>query len=124
MRVTPCECDAAGWCARHGCQKTWGLVELCRRLPDWFEIWERGRGPGQSTATETRRKDATDCTLRGAELRREQCPSCQGRVEIRVFACALHDSCTIAKPLSDTACCASCGDFTSAELDHPVLLHD
>jgi len=124
MRVTPCECNAAGWCARHGCRKTWGLVELCRRLPDWFEAWERGWGPGQSTATATGRRNATACTLRGPELRREQCPDCQGSVEIRVFACALHDSCSIAKPLPDTACCASCGDFTSADLDRAPLPPD
>lgn len=45
--MTPCECEQAGWWHRHSCAKTPLLVELCQRLPPWFELWERGSSPGQ-----------------------------------------------------------------------------
>jgi hypothetical protein len=38
------------------------------------------------------------------------CPSCQGTVALKLFACALHQCCTQARPVADLACCASCSD--------------
>lgn len=53
------------------------------------------------------------CRHRGGETGRELCPTCGGRVEVRVFACALYIACTLAKPLSGRACCATCPDRES-----------
>lgn len=44
-----------------------------------------------------------------------QCPSCQGTVMVKLFACELHKRCTLAKPIYDVACCAGCGDYSPKE---------
>jgi len=51
------------------------------------------------------------CMRIGAEVRRELCPTCDGHVQIKVFACALHGECTLEKPLAGLATCASCSDY-------------
>lgn len=38
------------------------------------------------------------------------CQSCRGRVELKLFACAVHGRCTPTKPAPDVACCAGCSD--------------
>ena len=45
--MTTCECTVSGWCRRHRCGKTEHLRQLCRTRPDYFRLWEEGRGPGQ-----------------------------------------------------------------------------
>jgi hypothetical protein len=47
------------------------------------------------------------CPHRGAEVRREVCTSCGGRVEIKIFSCAIHGECTIAKQLPGVHVCDS-----------------
>lgn len=52
-----------------------------------------------------------DCPHRSAEpVGVEGCGTCRGRVELKVFGCDLHVSCTIAKPLAGRRCCATCAD--------------
>lgn len=41
-----CECELAGFCTRHGMEKTEHWHRLCQR-DDYFAAWEAGRGPGQ-----------------------------------------------------------------------------
>jgi cellulose synthase/poly-beta-1,6-N-acetylglucosamine synthase-like glycosyltransferase len=48
--MTPCECAAAGFCPRHHCRKTPHWHMLCQTRPDYFRLWEEGRGPGQHLA--------------------------------------------------------------------------
>ena len=45
MPRTPCECPAAGWCARHRCWKPDAWHLLCQRNLAYFEAYERGEGP-------------------------------------------------------------------------------
>lgn len=40
MRLTPCECPAAGWCERHLVYKSSPAFQLCRRNRDVFAGWE------------------------------------------------------------------------------------
>jgi hypothetical protein len=42
-----------------------------------------------------------------------QCPSCRGRVELKLFACAVHGRCTQGKAAPGVACCAGCPDRTA-----------
>ena len=42
-----CTCSQAGWCERHQCHKTAHWHRLCRTRPQYFRLWEQGRGPGQ-----------------------------------------------------------------------------
>lgn len=51
--LTPCECRAAGFCPRHGVDKSDPrAVYFCQTRPDYFELWERGQGPGQPGGAE------------------------------------------------------------------------
>ena len=40
-----------------------------------------------------------------------ECSTCQGAVQVKVFACALYGKCTLAKPAQEIRACASCRDF-------------
>jgi len=51
------------------------------------------------------------CVHLSAEIRREECGTCTNNPRIKVFACALHCECTLGKPLTGIACCATCGDY-------------
>lgn len=50
--LTACECVFAGsgFCNRHGIKKTKHLQKLCRERSEFWEAWEQGKGPGQSTS--------------------------------------------------------------------------
>jgi hypothetical protein len=52
------------------------------------------------------------CTLRGEELRRIECAECRGTVQLKVFRCALHGECTLAKRAPALACCAYCEQYS------------
>lgn len=45
--MSSCECSEPGFCPRHKCNKTAHLHHLCKTRRDYFELWERGFGPGQ-----------------------------------------------------------------------------
>lgn len=44
---------------------------------------------------------------------RVACPSCRGRVQLKLFACAVHGSCTPLKKAPGVACCVGCSDYQS-----------
>jgi hypothetical protein len=52
-KKTPCECPLAGFCNRHGIQKTEHFHKLCQNHNGYFNMWEKCKGPGQAF---------TDCT--------------------------------------------------------------
>jgi hypothetical protein len=45
---------------------------------------------------------------------RRLCPSCRGKVEVKVLACTLYGECTVARPVEGLACCATCPDYRAA----------
>ncbi len=49
--MNDCTCPLAGFCSRHGVQKTNRMVHLCRNRQDYWQAWEEGRGPGQMRST-------------------------------------------------------------------------
>lgn len=53
------------------------------------------------------------CVHRGEATGLRKCPSCKGSVKVKIFACAIHGECTLAKPLEGVACCGGCKDFTA-----------
>jgi len=114
--MTACECVEAGWCRRHQCQKTPHWHFLCQTRPDYFVLWEEGRGPGQiSPAPKTARRGA--CGHLGSALREQACPACRGNVRIKVLACELHQQCTIGRRVESIACCAACSDYQPSATD-------
>lgn len=122
--MTPCECTFTGdgrtsWCARHQCAKTAHYHKLCQTQPAYFQLWEEGRGPGQNSGRKANPAEHVPCLHRGAEIRREECGACAGRVLVKIFACPLHGECSPAKELSGVACCAICTDYYSPQVIVP-----
>ncbi len=57
-----------------------------------------------------------DCVHRGqATGETVGCKTCTGRVELKVFACAVHSQgCTVSKKVDGKACCKGCPDYAGA----------
>lgn len=49
-KKTNCECPLAGFCDRHGVQKSAHYHKLCQNNPKYFNLWEKCRGPNQNPA--------------------------------------------------------------------------
>lgn len=45
---TQCECPLAGFCQRHGVDKSSHLHKLCQNHAGYFNMWEACRGPNQN----------------------------------------------------------------------------
>lgn len=44
-----------------------------------------------------------------------ECPTCNGKVHLKLFACAVHGQCTTGKRVAGVACCdARCGEYATA----------
>ncbi len=93
--VRPCLCDDCPRC------------RLFHTRDDYNRHWG---GPGLPVAAPPPKPRGT-CRHRGQETRRESCGVCSGRVELKVLSCGVHGECTVAKPLPDVACCATCPDY-------------
>jgi hypothetical protein len=119
MIATPCECSGPGFCPRHHCEKTPHWHYLCQTRADYFQLWEEGRGPGQNlpgpASAAAPPAPRSPCNHRGAAVREEVCPTCQGHVRLKVFACTIHTECTIARTVGGVACCATCSDYQAAD---------
>jgi hypothetical protein len=109
--VTACECPGPGDCSRHQCRKNAHLHALCRTRQDYFDLWEAGRGPCLGPL-----RPASPCRRRGAQISTIGCQSCGGTTTVAVFACALHEECTLAAAEPGIASCAGCADFSAAEV--------
>jgi len=103
--VTPCTCEAAGFCARHKCEKTYELVIACRLNWFAFEQWENGEGPCidrmrdeiDRIVTEAQRyAELPACRHRGAEpIEHVECELCGSRLQqVPVYACTIFGKCT------------------------------
>lgn len=57
-----CKCNIpnGGYCRRHKVRKIAHWVNLCQTRPDYFQLWEEGRGPGQILAASTSRHKDPD----------------------------------------------------------------
>ena len=47
-KSTPCECPMAGYCERHGVNKSAHLHKLCQNHIGYFVMWEDCQGPNQN----------------------------------------------------------------------------
>jgi hypothetical protein len=110
-RLTNCECQEAGFCSRHQCDKTAFRFEMCRRSKGWFDLYEVGRGPGQRDSAVGTSTLLEACRHRGETIRSETCPTCSGTVQLKVFSCALHQECTLPMKLDTVKSCATCEDY-------------
>ena len=119
---TPCQCTAAGWCPRHDCHKTRVHFEYCRRLPAWFEAWERGERPGAPELVEP--VPLARCRQRGREaIRFVTCDLCGERqLQVAVYRCTVFRECTERRygtrtpEAREMAACLSCDRY---DAEHP-----
>jgi hypothetical protein len=51
------------------------------------------------------------CRRRGPVIGAWDCPTCKGRVSLKLFRCELHGCCTTIRRLEDAACCARCDAY-------------
>ncbi len=51
------------------------------------------------------------CIHLGSRNRFQECPCCNGRVQIAIMACEVHGECSLGMKLPDIACCQACEDF-------------
>lgn len=45
----------------------------------------------------------------------QECPSCTGKVLVKIFHCSIYNECTIYKEIKGKACCNNCKDYKSKE---------
>lgn len=89
-------------------------------------VW---RAAGVCDLPEPMGKPAT-CRHLGEEVRRQQCGTCRGVVQLKVFACAVHGECTLGKPAPGVkGCCEGCREraptdpFCGVEPVRNLLMH-
>lgn len=64
---------------------------------------------------------ASSCAFLGAPTGEvAECPSCNGRVRLKLFACAKHGRCTLGKPAPGVACCRGCPDHSGRQAVAPA----
>lgn len=77
---------------------------LWRKDPSYYAIGTHvpaapGAPPGQA------------CAHRGGPTGETVlCPSCAGSVRLKMFACAVHGTCTVSRRAVGVACCVECPD--------------
>lgn len=112
-----CECDGPGYCPIFQRPMSPHLIRICRgellTKSEREAIRANWRAnplpaPGAPVPMPAPRGP---CTHFGSELRRQPCESCCGKVQLKVFACALRGECTPEKPLPGVPCCGGCHDY-------------
>lgn len=81
--------------------------ELCE---EYRYFWRTGKQPFRKSTQRPKCVHLGDATGE-----RRQCPTCTGKVEIKLLACAVHDRCTTHKAIDGVACCATCKDYHTPE---------
>lgn len=119
----PCHCPIYDrTCKRNGTGMTLREWEICsgkcppeRPCPDTLSEDFRRSYDGLPQLDRTAGRRALPCVHRGDAAGEVLCPSCQGRVALKVFSCAKHGECTLAKAAPGKPCCATCPDYESAQ---------
>ena len=66
--------------------------------------------PNNKTAS----KKAPPCIHLGDKTGTRECETCQGSVKIKLYACALHGTCTLGKRIDMLPVCSQCGDYAAS----------
>ena len=133
--LTPCTCEAAGFCSRHQCEKTYEMVLACRLNLYSFNQWEDGEGPCLDRIRAEIEKlgpgepfvELPACRHRGVDpLEYVECELCGGRTQqVPIYVCALFGKCTPRRYGSRTEImrtmpsCAGCDQYESSESGQP-----
>jgi hypothetical protein len=100
-----CLCQAPNrFCRRAGVPMVGRLWELCQTSEAYRNAWD-GTVPG----------GRPPCRQLGSVTGSVECDSCAGRVHLKVFRCAIHGQCTIAREVPGVTCCTHCTDYQKDE---------
>ena len=101
--MTDCECSGPGYCNRYHKEITPHNWHLCQTREDYRKKWEDN-------------VKHFKCEHFGAYTNKlEICPSCRGKVKVKIFDCTIHGECTFTKHIPNIACCKSCKEFQCVE---------
>lgn len=104
----PCYCENV----RIGSAYTTDQCRLCwlyHHREDYRALWDSS----DFGLLENSNPKAAKCKYRGSHIREEECKACRGHVRIKIFACEIHQTCSIAKPIAGAHCCAECTEYES-----------
>ena len=103
--LTQCQCESAGFCQRHQCEKIYEMVLACRLNWAAFNQWENGERPcldrirSELAATGAGAQQFIElppCRHRGEEpVEHVECELCGGRTQqVPIYGCAIFGKCT------------------------------
>jgi hypothetical protein len=103
------QCGHPADVAEPGCKVCW----LALHDPDYRRLYlGEGAGPPPGMRLAPPPARVGKCVHLGpATGETVACPSCRGRVELKLFACAVHGRATLARRVMGAACCAGCPDY-------------
>lgn len=123
--IHTCICEKPGYCdyfKREQCARAW---EICKGecsisknpLPPYptrmalIKSWL-----GQPVEEPPPKTIPIPCThLGGYTGERVLCPTCAGKVEVKVMECSVYTKCTTYKQADGIACCVGCKDYRKKE---------
>lgn len=94
-RKTPCECPMAGFCKRHGIEKSAHLHKLCQKHIGYFNMWEQCKGPKQDPNNCIKQEITTHINLpaihsEGVHYSEEKLPSTMEMAKNFIGSAAKH----------------------------------
>lgn len=86
---------------------------LCRKYRDNPDVWNRTKKPIRIKGEPTK---LDHCIYFGEPTgEKKHCGPCGGNVQLRLFTCAIHGSCTLATKTDGVACCKGCNDCVAPQ---------
>lgn len=117
----PCDGREDAECQEHSCKLATGPgapgnSNQCRHC--WLRLGGDSSvvaGAGYTTPSSTAPRKLMSCAHFGTDTgQKVLCPSCpNGKVELNVFTCRVHGTCTPLKAVDNIACCTDCPDYES-----------
>jgi hypothetical protein len=103
-----CTCPAPGFCPTFNKEQAERHWLICRGEVLTPEKCEAYRQNWEGMAQRKRL-----CSHLGPEIRREECPTCSGKVQVKIFACSVFGETSLAKPLPGVQVCQGCPRYSS-----------
>lgn len=108
----PCTCDRAqkGPRTEDQCPLCW----LYHNSDAYRNLWDNPDQSTQTVSVPTIKK--LPCVHLGESTgETQECPSCAGKVMVKLFHCSIYNECTIYKNIEGKACCNNCKDYKPKE---------
>jgi predicted GH43/DUF377 family glycosyl hydrolase len=95
-----------------------------RKDEDCFPCWlEKNSAGYRKIISRNKSVETTVCPHFGKPTGETRaCKTCSGKVELKLFACAVHGSCTVKKKTDGVACCEGCPDKPKPPIPNPLSI--